>query len=1743
MGGELKKFISAMLIAGQLNLWPTNYSLAEQIKRFKSSSEQNYNMASTPKTLEKKEEGFFSFPEMKEAANKLLGIKQKDLQKELEKYSKYKLGQLSTYFLFEFYKLSIKERQESDYGKKLYFTISNIYSYREDPQFKAGMSSQIEKPFVTEKTKFEEFIVVLTQNYNSYRSGEEESGKTPIPFVQYLLEGYDQKIPPTLIVPSKIDFIPLIDDKTLNEFIDDSRVSGIDKSATRKDKIEKLTEAFKDFFKTDIESAKEIMKASLYSYYKFEKKEKKQAFADWLLKLSEDERKKLASDILARARIKGPTLPTEIVEEAFKKSKEAKKVEEDELEKLKRELNNYSLSIQSRGIWALTGMLESNPAGEKLEAIERRYEYIKKKKEYFEKLSELKPEEAKKEKAGEEINKCDKEIIALSDWLNKYKLYEYTEKGTIEEQLAALRAGFVYIQSEYLTVNRENLKFVEFLEKLSSENPGLYKLFAKYLLTIDKTCGRFFDGLDPESKRFTKDLKNRIINTFTDENIKAGNERWQDYRSNLPIEELKSEQERVLFQNSAQLDSLQAVLFNKYREAVERNGVGSPEEKKTVALSVATLSALHPLLAAKYFAAITNLAEICKDNPSVYSQALIELAANIRGQAMPVLERVSPIQILPVNVRMVINRLSYAFDEIAKLGPSELSSFTRYDLLNRNLYIEPQAPFLIKQRQPGWKPSLLVPEEYTHLGTYPYFLPPYIYSVPPQTPFTTGGVFNAAQYQPAGGGIILPRFNAFQIYPATELVGAAFKAYLEPTHPHLVPSDYLPGTYISAINPARLLNDINRAFISPLPLEYASLSQAIGGGGGFGVVGKKEKKVVAEKEEEVWNIGAAGLGSIITPTGGTAFGLGYETEGHLFLGGTMIGTRIGRAKEEEGELGIDSAVGGYEELDDGTKKLLYNTIMQAWNPENPSELIITVNREEITVPKEEKPEEKEGKAWMSAREFFVDKNGTIFELKGGVNDFVKMLNYLAGYIDESYKSHSTTAWNIEPKIETIKTKGTGGCALALDIGKSALLTHMQIIPFVTAEEKEVQPFFIQWTGGHARTIEVEKGKKTRVIEVVLPGKMLRLGRERADIEADLAEEQKKLAEAETDEEKDKIKERITALEEEMKKGKAEYIVQDAVFTIRQVEGKKAWELTFGGGAGEVAKKWLEETEAGTAQVATTDWIGRGGFFFKMQAPKISGGGGLYYEGGPVDLETIALLQNAEEARAYIESLHRIGVTLYGSRETAARMVLGGLAHIVPQFTYAKKEETEEKEYEFDTMFFRFIGFLKGLENVGKIDVQRFSNYEQIKQDYEMLMTRVNQDPTQAESLMKEFENKYMNDIKQIFDKYYLGVQIKKNFSLEFSLVAREEENNWAEQKLNTVYGRTLFTWGSGFVRAFTSIPVWGPAGMTGASEMGIAGAGVGFEFLNGFFLQRMALDAGALFAISTEEGKTKFLSVVNEGMKTGYFAQGAVLLFSNILEDSKRYKKLEKEYEIYSKAIEQGKFSRIPEEVRLFIYNEIPEGIIGEKLLKKIKDGDDLPPVAFTEVQMDALTDALYRWFYDEKTRIEKDFDGHWRSYLGASYYHISDKNYWDIATFVELVDKLQAYVIVAGREKEYYEKEQEKVREKKVGIFSGVEFKLKSRKTEWEIGGIVGAVPVEEIGGGLSASVKFNLGNLIPAKVSALAYGTSTHPPYYTSPAYTPYEYTRTPEFGVFVLFTIGSGGPLPTSVQVPPTTGYPWQ
>ena len=47
----------------------------------------------------------------------------------------------------------------------------------------------------------------------------------------------------------------------------------------------------------------------------------------------------------------------------------------------------------------------------------------------------------------------------------------------------------------------------------------------------------------------------------------------------------------------------------------------------------------------------------------------------------------------------------------------------------------------------------------------------------------------------------------------------------------------------------------------------------------------------------------------------------------------------------------------------------------------------------------------------TTRWFYVDKEGTIYDLKGGMNTYIETLNYAAGYHDKNFNAPVIVAWN------------------------------------------------------------------------------------------------------------------------------------------------------------------------------------------------------------------------------------------------------------------------------------------------------------------------------------------------------------------------------------------------------------------------------------------------------------------------------------------------------------------------------------------------------------------------------------------------------------------------------------------------------------------------------------------------------------------------------------------------------------
>jgi len=184
--------------------------------------------------------------------------------------------------------------------------------------------------------------------------------------------------------------------------------------------------------------------------------------------------------------------------------------------------------------------------------------------------------------------------------------------------------------------------------------------------------------------------------------------------------------------------------------------------------------------------------------------------------------------------------------------------------------------------------------------------------------------------------------------------------------------------------------------------------------------------------------------------------------------------------------------------------------------------------------------------------------------------------------------------------------------------------------------------------------------------------------------------------------------------------------------------------------------------------------------------------------------------------------------------------------------------------------------------------------------------------------------------------------------------------------------------------------------------------------------------------------------------------------------------------------------------------------------------------VILTPEQTGALLSALYSWFYDERLKIEKVFNGHMRSYIGFGTYVFNDNIFFDIGAFVEHVDKLKAYAILAKREE--------------WSAFAGADYNITRNLILGTVAGVQ-FTGQEQAGGGVSIRYKF------PAPFGELAgfsYIRSRDPPAYSPPAYAPHRFGGTPEFGFIVFYTIGEQTPLLQSVMQPGTavptrgTGY---
>jgi hypothetical protein len=1317
-------------------------------------------------------------------------------------------------------------------------------------------------------------------------------------------------------------------------------------------------------------------------------------FIEWLSGLEGFAAGRLGRAVMQRVRqYDTANLPSHVLQDAFESHLASVPLADRDLEAAIRQLEQANPSfIREASLGDMFSSFEETPSGELLDRLQQRYEYARDRLDVLQRRVEedsysgtpVEMESGRREDA-QEIESLQAEISGFGESLLQLGISESDPL----DALSRIRAGFVYIEDGYMNmVERGGRSDLVVALDAVDDAPGIFRIYARHLHLLDEGMLGLFSELERDlpPEEYMRSLTGVIRRDISYDDIEEGRQAWfSDYYYiaaglSEEVEPAETEEEteeepatlsnrerfdRFLLERVERLDGLSALAFARYAESVNQVPLTSSQRQRERILVTGTVARLHllsPELVVRYFTAVNNLATICQDNPAIYIRALIELSARVSTHTRPFVSSTSSVPYGPVNTRRAISTLENAFSRLTSIDPGEMWHYGRLELMDDTIEIDPETPNIIRQERPRHLQGFSSRDDYRVLRRpRPYPLPPEMRMELRTGSAYGGGNIAGTSYQNAELGVANLPNPAVMIRPRdyATLVGRHFDSFLNPRHYGVAIPQNIPGSQIRTLSLTRLLNNIQSAFVNPIRPQYSS--DVIGGGG----AGSLRLSWPEAEEEDLAPSGrtefeGSALGSVITRTGGASVGVSGQTEGNVFAGGTAAGVPIARIVTGEGrdrEIGIESTNVGYQ-LEDETHHLLSNAITEFWDPENPSQMILGLNYSQTA----------EDQSYSSSRIFYIDRQGNIIDLRSGSNDFVEMLNFVSGQGNLERGVPSTVAFNVEP---TVGEEGAGGAAAAVDIGRpGSALAHFQLIPF---EEGEVEgtPRLYQWTLGYAHNVEETEGEELSRRDIwrfTVPGQYMSLRSEREDEETG----------------------EVTTAEDQS-------MIQDVNITFtRMEENGDAWEITGGAGLGYARDESSDEP----------DVIGRGGLFFRIQRPTFRIGGGLSYEGGQTAMEERAILDEAESTREYLENLHRATATVYGQR-TADRYVLGAFANIIAQF----READDADSVEFDNMFGRFIGLFRYMESTGiRATYSRASGLDRILQGYRQLRRDVGNSPQDANRLVQEFRDDYVDEARQIFDRFSLGVRIGEDFSIQAAGLFREG----AEQPVEQVGANILWTFNTGFFRAYTSIPVRDRAS-GGDQSIGIVGAGIGFGPFNEF-MNRVAFDGGIILGMqpSQEATDTEEADEASLGYEGGFIV-GAARLYTDYLSDSSEFAQLLRDSEDYNAAIARGDLSAIPEEIRRQIPENMP--VEYEGLGSSIIDGENGLNLSDDEVQ--EIREALYMlWFVPRYEAISEEFQNRIRVDLMGSGYIFENGDFsGDIGLYFQFMEELgRAFAVASWR-------------------------------------------------------------------------------------------------------------------------------
>lgn len=610
---------------------------------------------------------------------------------------------------------------------------------------------------------------------------------------------------------------------------------------------------------------------------------------------------------------------------------------------------------------------------------------------------------------------------------------------------------------------------------------------------------------------------------------------------------------------------------------------------------------------------------------------------------------------------------------------------------------------------------------------------------------------------------------------------------------------------------------------------------------------------------------------------------------------------------------FESGAAGYQQTTDGsakTHKALVDTLTPLMRDENIPGKFVVVGSGQYT---------EDGLGYAAGKMYYgevVNNKLRLYELHGGLHTEMEMLNFFGGRFGRPFGVPGMLLFNVEPTVTNI-WDGAGGGAIAGDMAKGTPgLVHMQVVPLPGKKGQE-QPLYVQMT-------------------LAIGDEMAEKGEERPQWMAALKRKDV----------------RTTAGQR--------FFAMDAEGKIRIFAGPDRTEHDVGGGVTGEETIDVKGGKAGYHYKKTT----RG----ERGATKTWGAFG-YGEYGMTE-EMLQLTAIADEAQTRTRSMLSVGGGGYIEKhapEGFALPLLPGIYEAAGMYLQAEQGIDLKGGSETGAPLFKFIGFLRGLQGSGiKIGTTRA---RLALKDYEDMMAAISDDPSRAQDYLKGFVDKYKGMMQDVRDKYLLQVQINKDLSVEFSLVAKEEGTDITTQTPERIYGRFLWSFDSkGFVKGFSSIPLIAESGLGGlqTQAFGVAGVGGGADLFRKWFT-RVAVDVGAVIKLEQSQSGIKDYS------SAGWIVQGALRLYSAQLESAAGYRALIRDYYDTNSAILSGDFSSVDEDVRKML-GEDPEVVsaLGTALIGKLQSGQKNLKLDLTHKT--ALQHAIGRYFERKKFALEQEY-------------------------------------------------------------------------------------------------------------------------------------------------------------------------